>query len=278
MSSYPARVSLLPGASELHADVWHAHTLAAPVAQVVATGQALLDAQLPGGGWPVGALTELLQANGVHAEWQLLAPALAHCGTAAVVLVGPPHMPFGPALAARGVASQRLVWVQTTVAAQRLWATEQALRCAGVDAVLAWLPQARADQLRRLQMAAAEYHRLLFVMRPANAQHESSPAALRLRVEPMVVPAAVSKGVSTAQSPASVAVQVDSLHVHLLKRRGPPLSQALQVGACPAALALWLAAEQGYAPRAASATTSATQSAAFHSKPASAYVLDRVAA
>jgi protein ImuA len=35
---------------------------AQPTLQVVATGHAALDAQLPGGGWPVGAMTELLQA------------------------------------------------------------------------------------------------------------------------------------------------------------------------------------------------------------------------
>lgn len=213
----------------LHADVWHAHTLAAPVAQVVATGQAVLDAQLPGGGWPVGALTELLQTPGAHSEWRLLAPALARCGTAAVVLVAPPHVPFGPALMARGVASQRLLWVHTAVAAQRLWATEQALRCAGVDAVLAWLPQVRSDQLRRLQMAASEYNRLLFVIRPSAARLESSPAVLRLALEP---------GVGGSDWPS------DTLQVHIFKRRGPPLEHALVFAAPTAGLAQLLAAAQ----------------------------------
>lgn len=220
----------------LHADVWHAHTLATPMAQVVATGAAVLDAQLPGGGWPVGALTELLQTPGVHSEWRLLAPALARCGTAAVVLIAPPHVPFGPALTARGVASQRLLWVHTTVAAQRLWATEQALRCAGVDAVLAWLPQARTDQLRRLQMAASEYNRLLFVMRPSAARQESSPAVLRLMLEPGGVPMRVS---TTDPVP-----HINHLRLHIFKRRGPPLEQALHVPVCEPALTVLLAALQ----------------------------------
>ena len=227
----------------LHADVWHAHTLATPVVRVVATGAAVLDAQLPGGGWPVGALTELLQTPGVHSEWRLLAPALARCGTATVVLVAPPHVPFGPALVARGVASQRLLWVHTTVAAQRLWATEQALRCAGVDAVLAWLPQARADQLRRLQMAASEYNRLLFVMRPSAARQESSPAVLRLALEPGRAPAA---GHPTGGN--GNAAQADHLRLRILKRRGPPLEQALYVPACEPALARLLAAVQNPLP------------------------------
>ena len=94
----------------LHADVWRAHALALAPQRTVATGEALLDMHLPGGGWPVGALTELLQAPGVHNEWRLLAPALARCGTGPVVLVAPPHLPFVPALAAQGLAARRLLW------------------------------------------------------------------------------------------------------------------------------------------------------------------------
>ncbi|MEY3124626.1 MAG: translesion synthesis-associated protein ImuA, partial [Pseudomonadota bacterium] len=179
--SSPSQVHSL---DHLHADVWHANAMAASPAHVLPTGDALLNAQLPGGGWPVGALTEILQNPGVHSEWRLLLPALARCGHGPVVLVGAPHLPFTPALAAQGLALHRLLWIAAQAAPQRLWATEQALRCAEVDAVLAWLPQARTDQLRRLQMAAAEHAKLLFVLRPAQAQHEASPAVLRLWVSP----------------------------------------------------------------------------------------------
>ncbi len=244
-----------------HADVWHAHTLAAPVAQVVATGEAVLDAQLPGGGWPVGALTELLQAPAVHAEWRLFGSALARSGTAAVVLVAPPHVPFGPSLAAQGVAGQRLLWVQAEPA-QRLWAAEQALRCAGVDAVLAWLPQARPEQLRRLQMAAAQYHRLLFVIRTEAALHESSPAALRLWL-----PSADAYVDADADADASLAAP--DLQVHILKRRGPPLAHALALPACTPALARLLAAARSQAH---------AHTHAADAPPGSPYVLDRAAA
>jgi protein ImuA len=44
---------------------------------VLASGHAALDAQLPGGGWPVGALTELLLPHPGVGELRLLAPALA---------------------------------------------------------------------------------------------------------------------------------------------------------------------------------------------------------
>lgn len=226
----------------LHSDVWRAHALALAPQRTVATGDALLDQHLPGGGWPVGALTELLQAPGVHNEWRLLAPALACCGVGPVVLVAPPHLPFAPALAAQGVAARRLLWFKLPssvpgpasgpapaargATAQRasatpLWATEQALRCAPVDAVLAWLPQARADQLRRLQLAAAEHHKLLFVMRSDQARQDASPAVLRLLLS------ADADG---------------GLCIDLLKRRGPPLEHPLHLAVRLPALRQLLAA------------------------------------
>lgn len=221
----------LPSWKGVHADVWQADALASAAGRVLATGDAALDAQLPGGGWPLGALSEILQPPGVHNEWRLLLPALARSGTGAVVLVGAPHLPFGPALGAQGLLPQRLLWVAAPEGAkagvkggaQRLWATEQALRCADVDAVLAWLVQARPEQLRRLQMAAAEYNKLLFVLRPEQAQHESSPAVLRLWAGPS------EDG-------------TDTLEVRTLKRRGPPMDQPLHLGARTALLACLLKA------------------------------------
>jgi protein ImuA len=227
-----ARISTgSPDPQDIHADVWHAHALAGSPQVVQPTGDALLDAQLPGGGWPVGALVELLQPAGVHSEWRLLLPALARCGQGPVVLVGAPYLPFAPALAALGLRASRLLAVGASQDG-RLWATEQLLRCAEVDAVLAWLPQARSDQLRRLQMAAAEHHKLLFVMRPVLLQADASPAALRLVLQPQ----------PPAQSP-----RTDALAVHIVKRRGPPLAQPLQLQARAARLAVLLAAEGAHA-------------------------------
>jgi protein ImuA len=233
---------------DIHADVWHAHALATSPLPVQRSGHAALDAHLPGGGWPVGALTEILQPQGVHSEWRLLLPALARCGQGAVLLVGAPHLPFAPALAAQGLQPQRVLCVNASAAAARLWAAEQALRCAGVDAVLAWLPQARSDQLRRLQMAASEYNKLLFVMRPAAAQDDASPAVLRLHVQPQ--PSASALPASPRRQAAPLASQVpvwDGLQVGLLKRRGPPLPDPLHLQARTPRLQMQLAASQAYA-------------------------------
>lgn len=216
MSALPSLVCAFGDAA-----VWRADELARPAGRVLATGHSLLDLQLPGGGWPVGAMVEILQAQSGQNEWRLLLPALRVSPAGPVVLVGAPHVPFGPGLAAQGLDWQRLLWITSTEPAARMWACEQALRCAPVAAVLAWLPQVRADQLRRLQMAATQYSKLLFVMRPAQAQGEASPAVLRLLLG----------------APAANAGELgDALCVHILKRRGPPLDQPVVLPARPGRL------------------------------------------
>ncbi len=206
---------------EFGAAVWRATELGVTGAATLTTGHAVLDAELPGAGWPVGAISEILQRCGEHNEWRLLLPALRRTTTGSVVLVGAPHVPFVPALAAQGLDARRLLWVATATSAESLWAAEQALRCAGVTAVLLWLAQARAEQLRRLQMAAQVHSKLLFLLRPAQAQGESSPATLRLLA------------INQTDS--------DALWLHIIKRRGPPLEQPLILPARPARLAALLA-------------------------------------
>lgn len=208
--------------------VWRAGELGSASLQTIDTGYAALNQVLPGGGWPQGALVELLQPQaGLH-EWGLLAPALSALQLAATaqltVLVGAPYLPFGPALGARQLNMQRLLSVQAQGPAL-LWATREALQCADVAAVLAWLPEARSAHLRRLQIAAHAHNKLLFVFRPLRAQQESSPAPLRLLLE-----GAVS--------------EVGNLSVHVLKRRGPPLALPVLLATRPARLSALLAASR----------------------------------
>ena len=216
------------------AHVWRAGELGGASLQTVATGYPRLDQALPGHGWPQGAMTELLQPQaGLH-EWGLVAPALAAVQRVSnsirgqmLVLVGAPHLPFGPALGARQLDLPRMLSVQGKKgnAPSLLWATREALQCADVTAVMAWLPDARSAHLRRLQIAAHAHNKLLFVFRPPRAQQESSPAPLRLLLEG--------------------AVHADgNLLIHLLKRRGPPLAAPILLDTRPARLSALLAASR----------------------------------
>lgn len=214
-----------------HPALWRGDALARVRSGSLPTGSDRLDRELPGGGWPTGALTEILLERHGIGELSLLLPALARlsAGGRWLTWIAPPHTPFAPHLATTGIDLRRLIVVQPTartgqpcrvprddIALQdTLWSTEQTLRANLCGAVLAWLPQAAVNgrgarartsaasvhytALRRLQLAAEHSETFVVLFRPAQAASEASPAALRLALNP------ASNG---------------RLAVHILKRRG----------------------------------------------------------
>jgi len=120
----------------LHPSLWRASQLARSAARCIDTGYAPLSAQLPGGGWPVGVLQELLlQQNGI-AEMRLLRPALAKVAARRIVLVQPPHAPQALALAAMAILPSQLLWLRpgktscaATACAASTWRRARASTC-----------------------------------------------------------------------------------------------------------------------------------------------------
>ena len=166
-----------------HPGIWRRGASIRTTADAQATGLAELDALLPGGGWPRGALTEILIENDGIGECSLVLPALAAltCARKRVALVAPPYIPYAPALAAAGIDLAQLVHIDAGTADTH-WTAEQCLRAGCCAAVLNWLPKADYQQLRRLQLAAETGAAIGFVFRPLQAASQTSPAALRLKV------------------------------------------------------------------------------------------------
>jgi hypothetical protein len=83
------------------------------VKATLTSGFAALDAELPGGGWPLGALCELLPRHVGIGELRLLGPALASLSAAgrSLAWIAPPHRPYAPALAAAGIDLARVLVV-----------------------------------------------------------------------------------------------------------------------------------------------------------------------
>lgn len=165
--------------------LWHAGRGAVAPVDSESTGHAALDRLLPQGGWPRGALTELLlPADGVG-EIGLLMPTLARLTRAAgaVVLIAPPYLAYAPAWQAGGVDLAHLHLVE---AAPRdaLWAFEQCLRSGACAAVIGWPGNADGRALRRLQVAADSGDCLGFALRDRRHAVNASPAALRLEYVP----------------------------------------------------------------------------------------------
>src|SRR5258708_30662956 len=95
-------------------DIWRGDSLSQAGAPTLPCGFPGLDAELPGGGWPVGALTEILPAHEGIGELRLLGPALAGLSKRGLRLglIAPPHPPYAPALAAAGIHIPALVLVR----------------------------------------------------------------------------------------------------------------------------------------------------------------------
>jgi cell division inhibitor SulA len=148
------------------------------------TGHPTLDAQLPFGGWPDSALTEILMPVDGVGELSLVFPTLARMTQAGhrVVAIAPPYRVHAPGWAHAGLALPQLHVVQADPR-DALWAAEQCLRSAACAAVLCWPSRANDRALRRLQVAAETGHCVGFAFRDAKVARDPSPAALRVQVE-----------------------------------------------------------------------------------------------
>lgn len=148
----------------------------------ITSGFPELDAALPGGGWPLGALTEVLHDQAGIGELSLFMPALARLSRRGqwLALIAPPYLPYAPALSGHGVDLSRLLLIHPGTATDALWTVEQVLRSGTCAAVLAWPRRADARSLRRLQLAAGVGRSLGLLFRPQASSAHPSPAALRL--------------------------------------------------------------------------------------------------
>jgi protein ImuA len=204
--------SVLP--ETLHPSLWRGSQLARGVPRTIETGHPSLSAELPGGGWPLGGLTELLVPQAGCGELRLLAPALVRAVSAQrpLALVQPPHVPEARALARLGLPRDALLWLRAARSADALWTAEQILKAGCCGALLLWQLDTRPEALRRLHLAAARASATLFIMlRPLAAAQQPSPAPLRVALRP---------------EPGGIAVDI-------IKRRGPATSGALSLALLP---------------------------------------------
>lgn len=186
--------------------VWRGDQLAAPLVPGIPSGFSALDAQLPGGGWPVGALSEILVPKSGIGELSLLLPLLAKvpAGRWAVCIAAPVGL-YPLALARAGIPLERLLLVHAQSPAHARWAARQALASRSCAVVLLWLADADMGALRRLQLAAEDSATPLILIRPRHLGSQASPAVLRLALQ------ACPEGVE----------------IRILKRRGTPLATPL---------------------------------------------------
>lgn len=208
------------------------------------SGFPLLDRHLPGGGWPMDAVSEFCLAQTGIGELQLLVPALVRLSRKPrwILWVNPPFLPYAPALASLGIQVNRILVVQaaqetppiqTTKATARfssglgrrsgranqgpaqqtrqqahqrtLWTLEQASRSGACSMVLAWPDESRLT-VRDIQrlQLAARHGRTMITLFRPVAALQK-PSLAALRLH-----------LSMALSPLSVGQR---LQVDIVKRR-----------------------------------------------------------
>src|SRR5690606_24391928 len=72
----PAASSTAPLTDRLHQQLWRADQIGSATVAAHPSRFPALDSQLPGGGWPLGMLTELIARNPGVGELRLLVPML----------------------------------------------------------------------------------------------------------------------------------------------------------------------------------------------------------
>ncbi len=209
--------STIPLPPSVAAAVWRGNQIVHTRLASAPTGWDALDAELPGQGWPRQSLVEILQAQPGQLEWRLTAAALQQQSAQRqpIIVLGAPQPPHASGLAQQGINPEQLVWIQASSPQERLWALEQIIRANCAGALLAWLPQAQPEQIRRLQISAQQFQGLAFVFRPDSCLRQASAAPLRI----------------SARCGA-----LWSLQVHIAKRRGPQHTGLLDLPAVPASL------------------------------------------
>ena len=178
-------------------DTWRGQSQKS-IQRSVSSGNDQIDLLLKGG-WPTAALTELLVQRPGIGELSLLLPTIRdYCQNNHLsVWLDPPYQPYAPALAAAGIALQKVLIVQSKSAREWLWVAEQCIRNNAL--LLAWSDNKMPSysDLRKLQLAAADSGHAAFLFstnqepsskaaynRESNKQQSgSSPATLRLEVD-----------------------------------------------------------------------------------------------
>lgn len=168
-------------------------------AEAVPTGFAPLDRLLPAGGVRRGSLVEWLchdEASGAATLASAVACRLAEAAdresattASTIVVVDRKGRFYPPAVLgwlerARGTgrSAPRLVVARPAHDADEAWAIDQALRCRGVAAVLAWPARIHATAMRRWQLAARASLAVGLFVRPLVAGREPSWAEARIAV------------------------------------------------------------------------------------------------
>lgn len=167
-----------------HLNAWEPGTRR-KIQKVIPTGMTPLDEMLPDGGWPTGALVEIITPDEYTDAFPLVLPALARLSRASgwLCMVSPPHAVRTRAFTHDSVNSSRILQINPHPGRSGLWTVEQMLCSGNCSAVMAW-PDCDAGLIaRRLAQAAVAGNTSGFLFRQEGLSGHTSKIGLRLKFE-----------------------------------------------------------------------------------------------
>jgi protein ImuA len=145
-----------------------------------------VEAAFPNGVFPVAAVHELVCGSSEQAAaggglvTGILSVLLQQSGIC--VWIGRARRLFAPALTVFGVEPHKVIFISLTKDKDALWVMEEALKCAGLKAVVCEIRELNFKQSQRLQLAVEQSRVTGFVLRNAADKLGSTACAARWRV------------------------------------------------------------------------------------------------
>lgn len=146
-----------------------------------------VESAFPNGVFPLGAVHELIcstieEATASSGLLTGLLSVLMQAGGASLWISLTGNI-FPSALNSFGVEPDRLIFIRVVSDKEALWVMEEALKCAGLAAVVAEVRELDFKQSRRLQLAVEQSHVTGFILRNASKKIGSTACAARWNVK-----------------------------------------------------------------------------------------------
>lgn len=140
----------------------------------------------PGGVFPLGAAHEFLcsEQEDLSASSGFIAGILSSVMRrgGAAIWIAPSPIIFPPAFSTFGVAADQIIFVHLQKQKDILWATEEALKCAGLAAVIAEFKDFNFAMSRRLQLAVEHSRVTGFILRKTPQKPETTACIARWKI------------------------------------------------------------------------------------------------
>ncbi len=148
-----------------------------------------IEAVFPNGIFPTGTIHEFLNTDAEHAAASsgflaaLLSTLMQQGG--ACLWISHSRTLFPTALAIFGISPDRIIFIDLKTEKDVLWATEEALKCEGISAVIAELGSISFAQSRRLQLVVEQSKVTRFILRKDATKVGTTACTARWQISPL---------------------------------------------------------------------------------------------